>query len=181
MDGVSAAASILAIGTAGVQVSIKLFSLAKQYSAASDRISAISGEVNFTSSVLKELGTLMSQKPTEDSLSPGEESLSIFSESSLQITTASAKICDKVIQNLQGMLRKASKQIDNDKENVSREEVTLSRTERVKWLFQQPQLNTLREDLGKAKDSLVFVLQLTTLAYARKVAELYVERSIQLC
>ena len=166
MDGVSAAASVLAIGTAGIQVSIKLFSLAKQFSAASDRISAVSSEVSFTSTVLKELATLMHPEPTED---PDESHASIFSESSLQITTTSADICHKVIQELQGMLKKASKQIDNDKENVSQEEVTLSRMERIKWIFQQPQLNALRDDLGKAKDSLVLVLQLATLAYSKKI------------
>ena len=172
MDGISAAASILAIATAGIQVSIKLFSLAKQYSAASDRINGISVEVNFTSSVLKELAAHMVQGSTENDLKPDGNPANILTESSLQITTSSAKICDKVIQELKGMLKKASKQIDNDEGTVIREEVTLSRMERVKLLFQQPQLSTLRDELGKAKDSLVFVLHLTTLAYAKKAVEL---------
>ena len=165
MDGVSAAASILAIGTAGAQISIKLFNLAKQFSTASERINAVSVEINFTSSVLKELAALMDQKSSEDVTG-------IFSDSSLQITATSAKICYRVIEELRRMLESVSKQASNDGMRLVQEDTKLSRVEKVKWLFQRPQMDTLRDELGKAKDSLMFVLQLTTLGYARKVARL---------
>ena len=161
MDGISAAASIIGVSTAGVQVSMKLYNLSKLY--ASERINWISNEVNFTSSVLREISVLMDCKSSE-------EVDSIFCESSLRITTKSTNTCRRVIMALQTMLSKVSH--GSSTENGSSQgKATLSRAERVHWLFNSDRADDLLYHLGKAKDSLMFVLQLATLGYAKKAAK----------
>lgn len=73
MGVVSISASVLAIATVGVQVSIKLIAFASQISTASDRSTSIGNDVSLTSGVLQQLGELMTQKATEDDryLQPG--------------------------------------------------------------------------------------------------------------
>lgn len=74
MGVVSISASVLAIATVGVQVSIKLIAFASQISTASDRSTSIGNDVSLTSGVLQQLGELMTQKATDDDdryLQPG--------------------------------------------------------------------------------------------------------------
>ena len=66
MDGVGAAASIVSIATAGVQISIILVTLATQISTASERISSISNGVSLTSGMLQQLGEPRTQKAMDD-------------------------------------------------------------------------------------------------------------------
>lgn len=68
MDGVSIAASIAGIATAGVQVSIKLVSLAAQISTASDRVSSIANDISLTSGVLHQLGELVNRRTEDDGI-----------------------------------------------------------------------------------------------------------------
>ncbi|KAK3167417.1 hypothetical protein OEA41_010544 [Lepraria neglecta] len=69
MDGVSIAASIVGIASAGVQIAIKLVTLATQISTASERVSSIGNDMSLTSGVLHQLGELMTQKTTDDGIS----------------------------------------------------------------------------------------------------------------
>ncbi|KAI9849541.1 MAG: hypothetical protein M1830_007110, partial [Pleopsidium flavum] len=62
MDGVSTAASIIAIASAGVQISIKLIGFASQVRTAQKIINAIGNDVSLTSGVLQELAELMKKK-----------------------------------------------------------------------------------------------------------------------
>ena len=61
MDGISVAASVLAIATAGVQVSIKLVSLSNQVATARNRITSIGNDVSLTASILQQLAELMTK------------------------------------------------------------------------------------------------------------------------
>jgi len=165
MDGVSAAASIIAIATLGVQISIKLITIAGQVSTASARISAIGSDVALTAGTLQQLGELMTQKQ------PDHEP-SIFSESALQTTTASAKTCEGIFQELQDELKKASAEIRRS-DGLLAKKIHLSRMERAKWPFLQPRMESLRTDLRLAKETLMFMLQVTTLAYSVKTSKLH--------
>lgn len=142
---------------------MKLYILGKQYKAAPERINWITNEVSFTSSVLKEISVLMDHNPSE-------EVDSIFSESSLQITTTSTNAYRKVIMELQTMLTKVGHGSSTGNSS-SQGKFPLSRAERVHWLFNSDRADEILDELGKAKDSLMFVLQLATLGYARKVAK----------
>lgn len=166
MDGVSAAASIIGIATAGIQISIKLITFSNQVGTAPSRIRNIGNDVSLTSGVLQQLGDLMKAKISDD------ETSSIFSPGGLQSTKASAEACDGVFRELKHALERASKQIRTNTSNLGKK-VTLSKIERLKWPFLQPGFDDLRTDLRDSRETLILILQVTTLAYSKKLAELW--------
>ena len=167
MDGISAAASILAIASAGVQISIKLSAFATQVGTASDRIRSIGSDVSLTSNVLQQLSALMNKRG-------GQEPIEIFSEDGLRSTEASADACKRVFHELEESLRKASKQLRHDTSGAAAigKKVTLTKYEALKWPFLQPNIDGLRSALRDARETLMLVLQVATLAYSRKLAQL---------
>ena len=166
MDGISAAASIAGIASVGVQLSIKLITLASQVSNASRTIGTIADDVALTSGVLQQLKELMLQKASDDGIS-------IFNEWGLETTKRSANKCEKIFQDIEKETRKASAQIRNSHAGNPTGFVTLSRFERAKWPFLQPSMEVLRGDLREAKGTLLLILQVTTLAFSRRLVELY--------
>lgn len=152
MDGVSAAASIVGIATVGIQISIKVVTLANQISTAAERITAVGSDVSLTAGILHQLGELMTQKTGQD------ENTSIFSEGGLRTTKASADSCDKIFREVEKETSKASEMIKGRRRPVG-EKVKLSVVEKMKWPFLQPGLETLRTDLREAKGTLMLMLQ----------------------
>lgn len=173
MDGVSIAASIVGIATAGVQVSIKLVTLATQISTASDRVSAIGNDISLTSGVLHQLGELMTQKTTDDGVS-------IFSQNGLETTKTSTAMCERVFREAEKEVKKASEQLRNYKPSQGRmrgEKIELSTTEKAKWPFLQPKIDTLRADLRDAKSTLMLMLQVASLALSKRMADASISSS----
>ena len=101
MDGVSIAASIVGIAGAGVQIAIKLVTLATQISTASERISSMGNDISLTSGVLHQLGELVTQKTTDDGIS-------IFSKGGLETTRTSAAMCERIFLEVEKETRRAS-------------------------------------------------------------------------
>ena len=149
MDGVSAAASIVGIATAGIQVSIKVVTLANQISTAADRISSIGNDISLTSSILHQLGDLMTQKTPNDSST-------IFSQGGLETTKSSAEVCQKIFLEVERETARASEEIRGRKRSIG-EKVKLSSVEKAKWPFLQPNLQILRTDLREAKGTLMLI------------------------
>ncbi|KAL8721978.1 MAG: hypothetical protein Q9225_001453 [Loekoesia sp. 1 TL-2023] len=164
MDGVSIAASLVAIGSAGCQIAIKLYTLATQISTASDRISSISNDVSLTSGVLQQLGELMAQKTTDDGTS-------IFSQGGLETTRTSAAMCENIFKEIEQAAEDASEQIRGRGRLVGK--IKLSKFEKAKWPFLQPSIEGLRTDLREAKGTLMLMLQVTSLAFSKKIADLH--------
>lgn len=165
MDGVSIAASIVSIATAGVQVSIKLVTLATQISTASDRISAIGNDISLTSGVLHQLGDLMTQKTTDDGIS-------ILNQHGLETTKVSATMCERIFQDVEKEVKRASEQLRRYKPGQGRmigEKIELSTIEKAKWPFLQPKIDVLRVDLRDAKSTLMLMLQVATLALSKRM------------
>ena len=151
MDGVSAAASIVGIATAGIQISIKIVTLGEQVATASDRISAIGNDISLTSNILQQLGDLIKEKPAGSDVT-------ILSEGGLETTKTSAKVCKRIFREIEGELGKASQILKEKKHRVG-EKVKLNVLEKAKWPFLQPSLDTLRADLREAKGTLMLMLQ----------------------
>lgn len=164
MDGVSVAASVVGIATAGVQLSIKLITLATQISTASERITSIGNDVSLTSGVLNRLGELMNQKTTGNGIS-------VFSQAGLETTRTSATICKSIFYEVEKEARKASEQIMGFK-MLKGGKIKLSKMEKAKWPFLQPNIEILRTDLREAKGTLMLILQVTSLALSKKIANL---------
>lgn len=150
MDGISVAASIIAVATAGIQISIKVVTLADQVSTAADRVSSIGNDVSLTSGILHQLGELMSQSP--------DEGLPTFSKAGLETTKTSTETCRKIFEEIERETAKASKSIGGRKRPIG-EKVKLSVVEKAKWPFLQPSLEFLRIDLREAKQTLMLMLQ----------------------
>ncbi len=164
MDGLSVAASIVGIATAGVQVSIKLATLATQISTASDQVTSISYDVSLTSGVLRQLGELLAQNISGDGIS-------IFNQAGLETTRISAAMCERIFQKVEKEAKKASEQIGGAK-RLNGNCIKLSRMEKAKWPFLQPGIAILRTDLREAKGTLMFMLQVASLALSKKMADL---------
>ena len=158
MDGLSVAASIVGIATAGVQVSIKVVTLAGQISTAADRISSIGNDVSLTSAILHQLGDLMSQKTSGSSIP-------VFSKDGLESTKSSAELCQKMFVEIERQTAKASNVIRERKRPIG-EKVKLTRTEKAKWPFLQPSIGVLRTDLREAKGTLMLMLQVCVVSVA---------------
>lgn len=167
MDGVSIAASIVGIATAGVQVSIKLVTLASQISTASDRISSIGNDISLTSGVLHQLGELINRKTTDDGIS-------ILNQDGLKTTKTSAAMCERIFQEVEKEVKRASEQLRRYKPGQGRmsgEKIELSMTEKAKWLFLQPSIDRWRADLRDAKSTLMLMLQVASLALSKRMAD----------
>ena len=160
MDGVSVAASLVGIGAAGSQIAIKLYTLATQISTASERITSISNDVSLTSGVLQELGEFMTRETANNDTS-------IFNQSGLETTKQSAAMCENIFKQIEQAARDASQQLRTKNKFVGK--IKLSRSEKVKWPFLQPNIESLRVDLREAKGTLMLMLQIMNLALSRKM------------
>ena len=164
MDGISIAASIISIATAGIQISIKLVTLSTQISSASERVSSIGNDVSLTSGVLHQLGELMTQKATGDGVS-------IFSQGGLETTRTSANMCERIFREIENEFRRANAQLRGCRKSAGGQ-IKLSKSEQLKWPFLQPSIDILRADLREAKGTLMLMLQVTSLALSKKMADL---------
>ncbi|KAL8752394.1 MAG: hypothetical protein Q9199_005773 [Rusavskia elegans] len=164
MDGVSIAASLVGLGTAGCQIAIKLYTLASQISTASQRISSVSNDISLTSGVLKELGEFM----TRETATGGT---SIFSQSGLETTKTSAAICEGIFSEIEQAAKEASEQLRTRDRIVGK--IKLSKSEKAKWPFLQPSIESLRIDLREAKGTLMLMLQVMNLAVSQRMAAIH--------
>ncbi|KAL8790422.1 MAG: hypothetical protein Q9213_000574 [Squamulea squamosa] len=161
MDGVSIAASLIGIGSAGCQIAIKLYTLATQVSTASARISSVSNDVSLTSGVLKELGEFMTREAANGATS-------IFSQTGLDTTKSSATICESIFNDIEQAAKEASEQLRSRNRIVGK--IKLSKLEKAKWPFLQPSIESLRIDLREAKGTLMLMLQIMNLALSQRMA-----------
>ena len=165
MDGISGPASILAIAAAGLQISIKLVSFANHVRDGQERMRYLGTDVSVTAGILQQLGELMQKSSGDD------EHTTIFSKEGLIQTEAAAHACKTVFGALEEALIKASRQLRRQTV-VPGEQITLSKIESLRWPFLQPHLEGLRQELNHSRATLMLMLQVTTLAYSRKMAEL---------
>ena len=163
MDGISVAASITSIAAVGVNVSISLYSLATQINTASERITSISNDISITASVLQQIVELLQQK----------SSPAIFSLNGLETTLVAATACRRIFEQVEKDAKDASRQLRTCKRDWLGK-VELSRTERLRWPFLHRRMDTLRNELQEAKGTLMLMLQISSLAVAKQMAEWYV-------
>ena len=162
MDDISPAFAILAIGTAGVQISIKLIAFARQVNTASYRIQSIGSEVSLTVSVLQQLRDLMNKREDDD--------ISVFSDEAHLVVRTSALACQSAFQALERASNSASEVVRN-RRSVQGTKLVLSKLEALQWPFLQPEIAKLHTTLGNARETLMLILHVTTLAYMKKLAE----------
>ena len=163
MDGISCAASVLAIASAGLQLSIKLVSFAAQIGTASERVNSIGNDVSLVAGLLQQLGEVMGEKRSNGGVS-------IFNQAGLDTTMHSANMCHRIFRDLQQATFKASAQLRDGKKLIGGK-FKLTATEKAKWPFLQPKIDMLRQDLQEAKGTLMLMLQVTSLAFSKRMAD----------
>ena len=176
MEVVAAAASILAIAGAGIQISTKLITFADQIGTAPKRIQAVGTDVSITAGTLQQLGELM-EKP------PKRNSTGMFWSDQVRNIEASSIECKDIFDQLEGIFCKASQQLreiykrdkSTAKSHATPPKIKLSKMERIKWPFLQPSIEPLQSTLRDAKGTLTLILQVVHLRHAQITASLDVE------
>ena len=171
MEAVGAAASILAIAGAGLQISLKLIAFADQVGTAAKRIQDVGTDVSVTAGTLQELGELM-EKST-----PTRKSRGMFHPDQVEKIEASSGRCKEIFDDLKAVLSKASQQLrdvykSNAKSQQGSVKIKLSRLERLKWPFLDPSIQGLQRGLRDAKSTLMLLLQIVNLRYAHMTPSL---------
>ena len=171
MDGLSAAASILAIAGAGISISIKLINFTDQVSTAPKRIRSVGTDVSVTAGTLQQLGELMDKSLMNNSTG-------MFRPDQVRNIEASSIECKEIFDQLEGILSKANQQLrelyKRDKSTVKSlpipPKIKLSSIERFKWPFLQPSIEPLQSALRDAKSTLTLILQVVRLRHAQVTA-----------
>lgn len=166
MDGVSAAASILAIATAGVQISIKLVALSSQVTSAAERINVVNTDVSLSCNILHELGELLSREEQGDAPS-------LMRKGRLETILTSALTCKRVFDEITKAVGSASEALHRCGKSQNGQ-VRLSKMEHLKWPFHQPSIDVLRGDLREAKGTLTLMLMIWNLAISKSIVAQYV-------
>ncbi len=166
-----AAASILAIAGAGIQISQKLIAFKDQVSTAPKRIQDVGTDVSVMAGTLHELGELMGE------MVPTKRSAGMFKPDQIQNILASSTRCKAIFDELKHILGKASQQLrdvykSNTKSQDPSPKIKLSGLERMRWPFLQPQMQALRSELRDIKGTLSLILQLVHLRHAHTTASL---------
>lgn len=170
MEGIGAAASILAVASAGIQISLKLIAFADQVGTAPKRILDVGTDVSVTAGTLQELGELMAKLPRK-------KSAELFKPDQVENIKASSTRCKAIFDELKDVLAKASQQLrnvykSNAKGHYTSPGIKLSRLERMKWPFLQPSMEPLLSALRDAKGTLTLILQVVHLRHAQKTDNL---------
>lgn len=190
MEAIGAASAILSIATAGVQCSVRLISFAAQIKTAPERITHIAEDVSINASILQQVGELVKQSidggelpdcreneedqeqhsmVAEEGAKPTEAKQGVFNSSGLETTMKIATKCEGIFGALNDRLQNASKQLNYGSGKIVR--VKLSRLERLKWPFLQPEIDTMREELKDSRGTLTLMLQVAMLAYSSKAMQ----------
>ena len=170
MEAVGAAASILAIAGAGIQISTKLIAFADQVGTAPKRIQDVGTDVSVTAGTLQELGELMKDTTTK-------ESAAMFKHGQVQHIWDCSSRCQDIFNDLKYILGRASQQLrqvyksTNNNHDTS-PKIKLSKMERLKWPFLQPSMEPLQSALRDAKSTLTLILQVVHLRHAHTTAGL---------
>lgn len=164
MDVLSAVGSILAVATAGVQISIQLVAFANQISTAPQRIHDIGADVSITANTLQELSRLIKLYPTQ-----------LFSSKQLNNILDACSKCREIFDQLKKILAQASQQLRKSYEAhfpqpLKIETIFLTTAERMKWPFMQRSVDSLRSELRSTKETLTLVVQVAHLHYSHIAA-----------
>lgn len=145
--------TIVGIASAGIKLSITLYTFSETVSTAHTEIKNVARDVSLTSAVLEELGASLRQ----------DDQAKLYSGSALRTAKDVVKECEAVFNDINLVMGKAMDSAS--KRGVKKGRLALSALEKLKWPFLQPKMEMLRGNLERLKSTLV--LMLNVLTYAR--------------
>jgi hypothetical protein len=160
-DPLSIAGSVVGITAAGVQASVRLYALAEKVATASQRVTSIADDISSTCAILNQVRELIIPQPDAHGTLR-----SVFNSVALNDISHALGRCRSAFTDIDTLLRRAFEQVG--KRPTMRSNIELSRFERAKWPFLQPQFDDLRNDLRDAKGNLVLMIAVASLALAQR-------------
>jgi hypothetical protein len=160
-DPLSIAGSVVGITAAGVQASVKLYALAEKVATASQRVTSIADDVSSTCAILNQVRQLIIPQPDAQGTLK-----SVFNSTALHDISHGLQRCRSAFTEIEALLRRAFEQVG--KRTALRSKIELSRFEKAKWPFLQPQFDELRNDLRDAKGNLILMIAVASLALAQR-------------
>lgn len=160
-DPLSIAGSVVGITAAGVQASVKLYALTEKVATASQRVTSIADDVSSTCAILNQVRELIVPQPDAQGTLK-----SVFNSVALSDISHALQRCRSVFTEIEILLRQAFEQVG--KRHGSHSKIQLSRFEKAKWPFLQPQFDDLRTDLRDSKSNLMLMVAVASLALARR-------------
>lgn len=151
--------TVVGIASAGIKLSITLYSFSETVSTAHVEIKNIARDVSLTSAVLEELGASLKQ----------DDQARLYSGSALRTANEVVKECEGVFNDINSIMGKAMDSAS--KRGTKKGKLALSAIEKLKWPFLQPKMEMLRGNLERLKSTLV--LMLNVLSYARDLRTEY--------
>ncbi|KAB2104884.1 hypothetical protein AG0111_0g7177 [Alternaria gaisen] len=160
-DPLSIAGSVVGITAAGLQASVKLYALAEKVATASQRVTSIADDVSSTCAILNQVRELIiPQHDAQGTLK------SVFNSTALHDISHGLQRCRSTFMEIEAFLRRAFEQVG--KRPALRSKIELTRFEKAKWPFLQPQFDELRNDLRDAKGNLILMIAVASLALAQR-------------
>lgn len=151
--------TIVGIASAGIKLSITLYTFSETVSTAQAEIKNVARDVSLTSAVLEELGASLRQ----------DDEAKLYSGSALRTATDVVKECEGVFNDINLVMGKAMDSAS--KRGIKKGKLALSALDKLKWPFLQPKMDMLRGNLERLKSTLV--LMLSVLSYARDLRAEY--------
>ena len=160
-DPLSIAGSVVGITAAGVQASVKLYALAEKVATASQRVTSIADDVSSTCAILNQVRELIIPQPDAQGTLK-----SVFNSTALRDISHGLQRCRSAFTEIEALLCRAFEQMG--KRPALHSKIELSRFEKAKWPFLQPQFDELRNDLRDAKGNLILMIAVASLALAQR-------------
>jgi hypothetical protein len=150
-DPLSIATSIIAVASAGIQLSTTLYTYAETVITADQDVKDIARDLSITSTVVTQLGQLLGQ----------DDARQLHCQSALVTARSAVEGCDEVFKAIQ-------KELDKNLDSRGRGKRQSSMLRRLKWPLVEPRLHRLQVRLERLKNTLVLALNAVT--YANEVA-----------
>ncbi|KAK5233538.1 hypothetical protein LTR47_005160 [Exophiala xenobiotica] len=144
--------TVVGLASAGVKLSLTLYTFSETVSSAGTDIKNIARDVSLTSSVLKELGTNLEQ----------DDQTKLYSSSALQTAKEVVRECESVFIDLEKVMQKAMERTSKKASKPGK--LTLSAFDKLTCPFLQPKMEVLRSNLERLKSTLVLMLNVLTYA-----------------
>ncbi|KAI4923821.1 hypothetical protein J4E85_007977 [Alternaria conjuncta] len=160
-DPLSIAGSVVGITAAGVQASIRLYAIAEKVVTASQRVRSIADDISSTCAILNQVRELIIPQPDAQGTLK-----SVFNSIALGDISHALRRCRAVFTETEALLSNAFEQVRT--RSTPHSKIELSKFEKAKWPFLQPQFDDLRNDLRGAKGDLVLMIAVASLALAQR-------------
>ena len=143
MAGIGEASAIVGILQGGFSLATVLNTYISDVSDAGDDIASLVSDIEATFGQLRDLGKLIEKNKTAKA----------WSEDGLRNAEKCVTDCEKIITKLRKLLKKST--ASATLEEVSRDEIDISKLERARWPFIKPQMEIRRRELQRIKQDIM--------------------------